>query len=153
MPDQSVVGLSADGATVYGSTSRWGGLGARPSSGPPSVFNYDSDRRRVLWTVTPDRSAQSIGSVLRDDDGRLWAASRNRILQLDPVTGRTVRTIPLGITGDPAGDDPDDGDPANATFVSTALASLKRSPLLASGGELWQVDPGTRRCGGSATVG
>jgi len=145
VPEQSVVGLSADRSTVYGSTSRWGGLGARPSSGPPSVFKYDSDRKRVLWTVTPDRSAQSIGSVLHDDEGRLWAASRNRILQLDPVTGRTIRTISLGITGDPAGDDPDDGDPANATFVSTAMVSLRDHLYLASGGEVWQLDPRTSR--------
>ncbi|KQU68207.1 hypothetical protein ASC58_11615 [Phycicoccus sp. Root101] len=145
VPDQSVVALSADRALVYGSTSRWGGLGSRPSEGPPSVFAYDADQRRLLWTVTPDPAAQSIGSVLHDEEGRLWAASRNRIFQLDPATGRTIRTIPLGTTGDPAGGNPDEGDPASATFVSTAMVSLKGHLYLAAGGEVLQVDPGTSR--------
>lgn len=143
--DQSVVGLTARRQVVYGGTSRWGGLGSRPSSGPPSVFAYDSDRRNLLWTVTPDPAAQSVGSVLVDDDGRLWAATRNRVFQLDPATGRTVRTIPLGITGDPTSADPDDGDPAAATFVSTAMVSLRGHLYVVTGGQLLQLDPQTAR--------
>lgn len=141
--DQSVVALTADGAVVFGSTSRWGGLGSMPSGGPPSVFAYDADQRTPLWTVTPDPAAQSVGSVLHDEQGRLWAATRNKIFQLDPSSGRTIRTVNLGTTGDPSSQDPDSGDPAAATFVSTAMVSLRGHLFLVTGGELLQVDPGT----------
>ncbi|KGN35682.1 hypothetical protein [Knoellia subterranea] len=147
VPDQSVVGLSAGGRRLFGSTSRWGGLGSRPSAGPPSVFGYDVEGRKLQWTVTPDASAQAIGSVLYED-GRLWAASRNRVFQLDPTTGRTIRTLPLGIPGDPSSDDPstenpDDGDPAGATFASTTMVSRGGYLYIAAGGRVIQVDPGT----------
>ncbi len=145
VPDQSVVALTATASVTYGGTSRWGGLGSRPSAGPPSVFAYDADQRRLLWTVTPDPAAQSVGSVLHDAQGRLWAATRNRIFQLDPATGRTIRTITLGTTGDPLSDDPDDGDPAAATFVSTFMVALHGHLYVVTGGDLLQLDPHTSR--------
>lgn len=93
VPEQSVVALTAVGDVAYGGTSRWGGLGAPPSSGDAKVFAYDTRLGRKLGEVAPEPGAQSIGSIVADDSGRLWVAGSGTLYQLDRRTGATLRKV------------------------------------------------------------
>ena len=90
---QSVVSLAASGNVVYGGTSRWGGLGAAPSTGAARVFAYDVSTKRKLWESTPIAGAQTIGAVAMGPGGSLWAASGPLLVELDRRTGAALRRV------------------------------------------------------------
>ncbi len=91
--DQSVVSLTAYGNVVYGGTSRWGGLGAAPSSGSAKVFAYDASTKRKLWESTPIPGAESMGAIAMGPGGSLWAASGPLLVELDRRTGTLLRRV------------------------------------------------------------
>lgn len=131
--DQSIVGLAASGSVVYGTTSRWGGLGAKPVAADAAVFAYDTRTGRTLWTTPPRAGLQSAGSVVVDDAGRLFVLMRSELVELDRADGHVVRRFPLGQAM--AGDQP--------TFADTGLAVGAGRLWAATADGLWAVDPGT----------
>ena len=133
VPDQSIVGLAASGTVVYGTTSRWGGLGTGPSKGDARVFAYDTEHRRALWVTTPRVGSQSAGSVVVDRSGRLFVLMRSELVELDRSDGHVIRRFPLGTQ--PAGE--------RATYADTGLAEGGGRLWAATSGGLWAVDPGT----------
>ena len=131
--DQSIVGLAASGSVVYGTTSRWGGLGARPTTADAAVFAYDTQSRRTLWVASPRAGLQSAGSVILDRDGRLFVLMRTELVELDRADGHVVRRFPLGTTMAAAG-------PA---FADTSVAEGAGRLWAATANGLWAVDTGT----------
>lgn len=124
VPNHSIVGLAATDEMVYGTTSRWGGLGAPPAVDAPAVFAYDTMNRRVLWTTPVGSGLQSAGSVLVTRAGRLFVLTRSELRELDRTTGRTIRLFPLGTSASTV---------ERATFAETDLAE--------GGGRVWAATP------------
>lgn len=133
VPGQSVVGLAAVGDIAYGSTSRWGGLGALPTTPDAKVFAYDARRGRKLWEVAPEPGAQSIGSIVADGSGRLWAAGSGTIYQLDPRTGATLRKVTVHPPS----------RAARPTYASSALVVHEETIYFQTGDQIHAVDPDT----------
>ena len=131
--DQSVVSLAAAGDVVYGGTSRWGGLGAVPTQPSAKVFAYNASTGRVLWQVTPAVGTEAYGSVVMGPTGTLWAAGGTTLVELDPATGATLRTVMLQPQG------------AQATPVlrNTALASVNGTLYVVAAGRTYAFDPAT----------
>jgi streptogramin lyase len=93
--DEGITSLAAgEGDVVFGSTSVAGGLSTTPpTQDRATVFAYDVKRGEKLWEVNPSAAAKTISAVAVDDCGRLWAVVDGDVLQLDPRSGRTVRTL------------------------------------------------------------
>lgn len=133
VPEQSVVALTAVGDVAYGGTSRWGGLGAPTSTGDAKVFAYDTRLGRKLWEVAPEPGAQSIGSIVADDSGRLWVAGSGTLYQVDRRTGATLRKVtvhPPSLAARP-------------TYASSALVVHEGAIYFQSGDKIHAVDPDT----------
>jgi streptogramin lyase len=93
--DEAIVSLTTgrDGI-VLGSTSIAGGLPTTPSTQDrATVFAYDVRQGRLLWQANPSPAAGTIPAVTTDGHGGLWALVDGDVLQLDPETGRTLRTL------------------------------------------------------------
>ncbi len=127
--DQSVVALSGEGSVVYGGTSRWGGLGVQPTTPSAEVFAYDLGSSTPLWHVAPVGGAQAFAAVAVAD-GRLWAATRATLVELDPTNGTVLRRIPLL----PA------VEPDSPTYRSVDLAVVDGHVVVAAQGALHSVD-------------
>lgn len=133
--DQSIVSLAAQGHVLYAGTSRWGGLGATPMSDSGILFAYDTDARKLLWTLKPTLRSQAISSLLRTDSGELWAVSGAHLVQIDAASGRVVRDMRLW-AGTPTG---------GPTYSSTQMTSANGRIYVAGFGGLYSVDPATLR--------
>jgi len=93
--DEAIVSLTTgrDGI-VFGSTSTAGGLSTTPpTQDRATVFAYDVRQGRLLWQANPSPAARTIPAVTTDARGSLWALVDGDVLQLDPETGRTLRTL------------------------------------------------------------
>lgn len=130
VPDQSIVSLTARDGIVYGGTSRWGGLGATPTTPSARVFGYDPVSGRATWSVTPAEGAQSL-TVTVGPRGTIWAADGGTLYELDPTDGHTLRSITVDPT--PVRDSP--------TFRSTDLVTHRGYLFLRTNGRLYAVDP------------
>lgn len=130
VPEQSIVALSASGSTVYGGTSRWGGLGVAPRASSAEVFAYDLETQRTLWHVAPLEGAQAFAAVLVDRENRLWAATQTTLFELDRDSGSVLRRIPLLAVVEP--DAP--------TYRTVDLAAADGTIVVATRGALYTVD-------------
>ena len=133
--DQSVVSLAAFGSVVYGGTSRWGGLGAKPTQPSAKVFAYDSATNRKLWEATPASGVEAYGAVMIGPAGTLWAANGTTLIELDPASGATLRTVVLQAQG----------AQTTPTLRNAALATLDGVLYLVAAGKLYSFDPSTLR--------
>lgn len=132
---QSVVSLAASGSVVYGGTSRWGGLGATPTTTTAKVFAYDASGSKLLWSVAPAAGVQSYGAVLVTPDGSLWAAAGPVLYQLDRATGKTLRKITVNSLA----------QPTTVAWKNVDLEYLDGLLYLATIDRIYTVDPVTLR--------
>lgn len=95
--DEGITSMTTDGRhAVFGGTSVAGGLSTTPpTQDRATIFGYDVLRHKKLWEVNPSATAKGIPAVTVDHRGRLWAIVDGDVLQLDPRTGRTLRTLDL----------------------------------------------------------
>lgn len=133
--DQSVVALAAAGDVVYGGTSRWGGLGATPTQPSAKVFAYNASTGRLLWQVAPAAGTEAYGAVVIGPAGTLWAAGGTTLVELDPATGKTLRTVMLQ----------SQGAQTTPVFRNTALASVNGLIYVVAAGRAYAFDPATLR--------
>ncbi|MFB4273708.1 hypothetical protein ACBJ59_00320 [Nonomuraea sp. MTCD27] len=91
VPGHSVVGLAYRDGVIYGATSAFGGT-ATPQ-GEAAAFAYDVATDAVLWRTTPVAGDLALGSIAFDGEGRLWGLTPDTLFELDPATGRTVRSV------------------------------------------------------------
>ena len=133
--DQSVVSLAAAGDVVYGGTSRWGGLGATPTQPSAKVFAYNASTGRLLWQVAPAVGTEAYGAVVMGPAGTLWAAGGTTLVELDPATGKTLRTVMLQ----------SQGAQTTPVFRNTALTSANGLLYVVAAGRAYAFDPATLR--------
>ena len=93
--DEGITAMTAGrGDVVYGSTTVAGGLSTTPpTQDAATVFAYDVRENKKLWEVNPSAAAKTISAVTTDECGRLWAVVDGDVLELNPRTGRTLRTL------------------------------------------------------------
>ncbi|MEU6742722.1 hypothetical protein [Streptosporangium sandarakinum] len=91
IPGHSIIGLAYRDGVVYGATSAFGGLG-RPLDTAAYVFAYDVATDTVKWKTAPVPGDLALGSITFDDRGNLWGMTPDAIFEMDPATGRTLRT-------------------------------------------------------------
>ncbi|SDS06105.1 PQQ-binding-like beta-propeller repeat protein [Jiangella sp. DSM 45060] len=98
-PDRALTSLaaSADGATVYAGTWVYGGTGSPdPVQSDGTVLAFDPVSGDVRWQVTPVPGAPAYVATTVDAAGRLWTLAGSALVELDPATGATLRTVQLG---------------------------------------------------------
>ncbi|MFD2078109.1 Streptogramin lyase [Actinopolymorpha cephalotaxi] len=93
--DEGITAMTAGKhGIVYGATSVAGGLSTTPpTQESATIFAYDVFRNRKLWEVNPSATVKTISAVAVDSRNRLWAVVDGDVLELDPATGRTIRTF------------------------------------------------------------
>ncbi|WP_020576766.1 hypothetical protein [Actinopolymorpha alba] len=93
--DEGITAMAAGKhGIVYGATSVAGGLSTTPpTQESATIFAYDVFRNRKLWEVNPSATVTTISAVAVDSRNRLWAVVDGDVLELDPATGRTIRTF------------------------------------------------------------
>ncbi|NUS06710.1 MAG: hypothetical protein HOV97_29610 [Nonomuraea sp.] len=91
IPGHSVIGLAYRDGVVYGATSAFGGTST--PQGEAVAFAYDLATDSLKWRSTPVPGDLALGSIAFDGEGRLWGLSPDALFELDPQTGRTVRTV------------------------------------------------------------
>ncbi|MGP3930017.1 hypothetical protein [Nonomuraea sp. KM88] len=91
IPGHSVIGLAYRDGVVYGATSGFGGTSAPQGEGV--AFAYDIATDSLKWRRVPVPGDLALGSITFDDAGRLWGLTPDALFELDPATGRTVRTV------------------------------------------------------------
>ncbi len=100
-PDRALTSLAAapGGATVYAGTWVHGGTGSpEPVQAEGTVLAFDPATGDVRWQVSPVPGAPSYVATTVDAAGRLWTLAGSALLELDPATGATLRTVQLGVT-------------------------------------------------------
>ncbi|MDO5503682.1 MAG: hypothetical protein Q4G67_10955 [Actinomycetia bacterium] len=133
--NQSIVSLAAVGTTVYGGTSRWGGLGSTPSTPTAKVFAYDTATNRKLWEVTPPDPAQSFGAILVAPNGKIWAAAGSTLFEINRHNGELLRRIPLNTRP----------EAVTPTFRHVDLEWVNGLLYFATGDRVYTVDPKSLR--------
>ncbi|WP_165974619.1 SMP-30/gluconolactonase/LRE family protein [Nonomuraea deserti] len=91
IPGHSVIGLAYRDGVVYGATSGFGGTSTPQGEGV--AFAYDIATDSLKWRTVPVPGDLALGSIAFDDAGRLWGLTPDALFELDPATGRTVRTV------------------------------------------------------------
>ncbi|TDD17427.1 hypothetical protein [Nonomuraea diastatica] len=92
IPGQSIIGLEYREGILYGTTSAFGGI-STPQGDAAHVFAYDLATHRLLWQTAPVEGDLALGSIIFDDAGRLWGLSPDALFEMDPATGRSLRTV------------------------------------------------------------
>ncbi|MFI7481847.1 hypothetical protein ACH9EU_05450 [Kocuria sp. M1R5S2] len=137
IPELSIVGLTAEGNTVYGSTSCRAGYGIGDHPGDAVAFAFDTTTGKVVWQRVLSGTKELYGPVLLG--GRLYVATLDTVVELRPGDGRPLRTFVLGSRS------------ARPAWQSAELVAVPGSDRLAhlAGGTVTVLDPATGR---SATV-
>ncbi|MCG5215622.1 hypothetical protein [Streptosporangium sp. KLBMP 9127] len=91
IPGHSIIALTYRDGVVYGATSAFGGTST--PRGEAVAFAYDIATDSLKWQTTPVPGDLALGSITFDDSGRLWGLTPDALFELDPATGRTVRTV------------------------------------------------------------
>ncbi|GGG64172.1 hypothetical protein GCM10011374_29670 [Kocuria dechangensis] len=100
LPELSIVGLTATGNTVYGTTSVRGGLGAAEYAGDAQVFAFDTSTGKLLWRRTLPGTKELYQPILMGS--KLYVATLDTVVELRLSDGAPLRTFVLGSrTGQP----------------------------------------------------
>ncbi|WP_219514924.1 hypothetical protein [Nonomuraea ceibae] len=91
IPGHSIIGLAYRDGVLYGTTSAFGGTNV--PQGEAQAFAYDVAGRSLKWRTTPVPGNLALGSLAFDGAGRLWGLSPDSLFELDPATGRALRTV------------------------------------------------------------
>ncbi|MGP3913132.1 hypothetical protein [Nonomuraea sp. 10N515B] len=91
IPGHSIIGLAYRDGIIYGATSAFGGTST--PAGEAVAFAYDIATDSLKWQSTPVAGDLALGSIAFDDAGRLWGLTPDTLFELDPATGRTVRSV------------------------------------------------------------
>ncbi|KLU09474.1 hypothetical protein ABL57_12150, partial [Kocuria sp. SM24M-10] len=94
IPELSIVGLTAEGHTVYGSTSVRGGMGSTDWSGDAVAFAADARTGALRWKRTLAGTKELYGPVLLN--GQLYVATLDTVVELRVSDGTPLRTFVLG---------------------------------------------------------
>ena len=94
IPELSIVGLVAQGHTVYGGTSVRGGMGSSDYSGDAVVFAADARTGTVQWKRALPGTKELYGPVLLN--GKLYVATLDTVVELRLSDGAPLRTFVLG---------------------------------------------------------
>lgn len=82
---------------MYAGTWVYGGTGSpEPVQPEGTVLAFDPVSGDVAWQVSPVAGAPSYVATTVDAAGRLWTLAGSALLELDPATGATLRTVQLG---------------------------------------------------------
>ncbi len=93
IPNQSVAALHYNGAgVVWGGTTVFGGLGAKPIEKESKVFMWDVRTKKIIKEFVPVKGAMAITSLVYGPKGEVWGFADGIIFVLDATTGKTLRT-------------------------------------------------------------
>lgn len=102
LPGRGATALAAIGDVVFVGTTEKGGNGTPPPSNPGTVVAYDREKQRKLWESTPVPGETGVTSLVATPSGRLFGIAFNTAFELDPNTGKVLRTQKLDEVAQPA---------------------------------------------------
>ncbi len=84
--DQSITALAYKDGYLYGGTSIWGGIGAKPTQTESKFFVYDVANRSLVNRVTISSGSELISSLIAGPDGNIWGLCDGYLFMYNPVT-------------------------------------------------------------------
>lgn len=94
--NQSIAGLAVRGDTIFGSTTIAGGLGVEPDSDHALIFRFNRKTGTLIDTVQPmEEPVNMISGLHSGPNGNLWAAADGTLLELDPKTLKSLRSLKM----------------------------------------------------------
>lgn len=127
VPDQAVVSLAVLGDTLWGGTSIAGGGGTTPKATEAKLFAVDLATGEKRAEYTPVPGADSIDSLVRGPDGRLWGLAAGTLFSFDPARRVVTRRKDL-----PGG---------SSTWQDEIRVNPDGYVYVSSGGQLLRIDP------------
>lgn len=90
--NRGIGALTYHDGVVYGGTMIYGGNGTTPVHTEGTAFAWDVETETVLWETVPLPGETGIGAITVDDNGRLFAASVGKVVEIDPATGQPLQS-------------------------------------------------------------
>lgn len=98
--DQSITGLAYKDGTVYGSTTMFCGLGIEPIVDVAKVFTMDLRgniiKQKDIQLETDSNTQYFAGGMTFNEDGRLFVACAQTLIEIDPETLDLIREMRIG---------------------------------------------------------
>ncbi|MPV35620.1 lamin tail domain-containing protein [Georgenia subflava] len=134
--DRGIGALTYHDGVVYGGTMIYGGGGSTPVHQEGTVFAWDVATETVLWESSPLPGETGIGAITVDDDGRLFAASVGKVVEIDPATGNALQSNTLT-------DTPSDALSGSWHISDLTWNAVEQALYLSTRTEIVRVSPST----------
>ncbi|MCT1522983.1 hypothetical protein [Sphingobacterium hotanense] len=94
IPNQSIISLLNHNGRVFGGSSISGGLGILPTEKRGKIFEWDPERKQVLWT---DSIADywSISGLFSGPNGHIWGFADGTLFEYDPDQKKVIYELPV----------------------------------------------------------
>ncbi|RRN77972.1 hypothetical protein EIM50_16885 [Pseudoxanthomonas sp. SGD-10] len=93
--NHSVVSLLYNNGLIWGGTTIFGGLGARPTETEGKVFAWDVNKKQKLFEFTPVAGTMAITCLAQGPNGKIWGFADGVIFVFDPLTRKVEKTKKL----------------------------------------------------------
>ncbi|WP_205500077.1 hypothetical protein [Rufibacter psychrotolerans] len=95
VPDQAVASLVYHNGLVWGGTTIFGGLGAKPTQKEGKVFAWDPVKKEKIAEFSPVPGTLAITCLVNGLDGKIWGFADGIIFAFDPKTQKVEKTKKL----------------------------------------------------------
>ena len=95
IPDHSIASLLYSDKLVWGGTTIFGGLGAKPTKQESKMFAWDPISKTKVFEFTPVAGTMAITNLIEGPKGTIWGLADGIIFVFDPKSKSVTRTKKL----------------------------------------------------------
>lgn len=93
--DQSIASLLYSRKLVWGGTTIFGGLGAKPTQQESKLFAWDPISKTKVFEFTPVAGTMAITSLIEGPEGNIWGLADGVLFVFDPASRKVIATTKL----------------------------------------------------------
>lgn len=91
IPNQSIVALEYKDGLVYGGTTVYGGMGAKPVTPEALLFVWDPAKKNVVNKLVPVPGKQAVNVLANGPDGNIWGIAQGTVFVYDAKARKVIR--------------------------------------------------------------